>query len=258
MTALRPLLAALLLLSLPAASPRPAAAQVDALAQLPRIAAAVVDSMPVPGPGLRGMARLSGRSWMVRGAPAGLGVARGGWSSGLLRADGAEVQEVASQRDAWTAGLAFDGEAFWTAGGPPGEGLLYRISVGGQVLRTLPLPGYHPVGLVYADEYLWLLDGSSRTIYRIEPEEGRVSRKLPAPAFYPCGLARGGGALWVADAATGHIYRLRPDNGRVEAVVEPAAHHRPGQAVALEYERGGLWVLPAEGRMAWRLELADR
>ncbi|MCP2620002.1 hypothetical protein NLC35_02015 [Candidatus Aminicenantes bacterium AC-334-K16] len=91
----------------------------------------------------------------------------------------------------------------------------------GYVEQSLPLPDdcYHPVGLAWDGEYLWLGDQYGM-IYKIRPSDGLVIHSLSSLGLNITGLTweETTQSLLCVEAETGNIYRLDPENGSVESV----------------------------------------
>jgi len=223
----------------------PATAQ-DPLS-LPVIGAVVVDTLRVDATGIRGIAISDSGVWIITSDHTGRGVADSSYVSEILSWDPATgaVQTLVQERDSFSTGLAFDGEALWAGGNRVG-GLeaIYRIGLDGRVeAETIPSSGYHPGGLAWAEDYLWQVDSTARQISRIETEEGKLSRRLQPPGFFPTGLAHDGANLYCADAATGMVYRIRARSGRADGVLDPEVLRFTGEVVSMVYDRGLLWVV---------------
>ena len=91
----------------------------------------------------------------------------------------------------------------------------------GYVELSLPLPDdcYHPDGLAWDGEYLWLADQFGM-IYKIRPSDGVVIHSLSSLGLNITGLAweETTQSLLCVEADTGNIYRLDPENGSVESI----------------------------------------
>jgi sugar lactone lactonase YvrE len=229
------------------------------LSELPSVSAVVTDSVALPFDGVRGLVWVDRRLHVVVTEQKGLSAPDSSFSASLLVFDprSGDVRALANERDAYGAGLAYDGTSLWSGGSLLGEREgLYRIFPGtGDIEEVLPAPGFHPAGLAWDGSYLWQVDADARKLFRIEIEEGKVSRKVPSPGFYPTGLAYDGFHFWCADATTGRLYRLRGYNGQADAVVVQEAYYRPGEYVSLTWDGSALWAVGSDDSLAVRLEM---
>jgi len=213
---------------------------------LPVIGAVVVDTLRVDATGIRGIAISNSGVWIITSEHTGRTVADSSYVSAILSWDPSSgaVDTLIRERDSFSTGLAFDGEALWAGGNRVG-GLeaIYRIELDGQVAdETIPSSGYHPGGLAWADEYLWQVDSTARQISRIETEEGKLSRRLQPPGFYPTGVAHDGNSLYCADASTGLVHRMRTRSGRADGVLDPEIVRFTGEFVSMVHDGAWLWV----------------
>jgi streptogramin lyase len=106
-----------------------------------------------------------------------------------------------------------------------------------EPLRILPTSGGDPRGIAFQDELLWVVDGSDRTISRIDPRQGQaVGEPVPAGSLrQPGGLAFRGEELWAIDQVESRLVRLDPDTG-----AELASYTLPvGQAVGVATDDSG-------------------
>jgi glutamine cyclotransferase len=83
----------------------------------------------------------------------------------------------------------------------------------GDTLRSFPTPGRCPTGLAYDNQYLWLADRLSDSLYAIEPASGEVKKAIAAPGFIPLGLTWDGRCLWCIDGEEKRIYRIDIESG---------------------------------------------
>ena len=84
-----------------------------------------------------------------------------------------------------------------------------------EPLRIFPSPGGDPRGIAFHDEMLWVLDGSDRTMTKIDPKTGgAVGDPVPAGALgQPGGLTFRGDELWAVDQRGSRLVQLDPDTG---------------------------------------------
>lgn len=230
--------------------------------RLARITMSPLDTIPLPSPGLRGLAfQGERRAWLLMSSNFGLSAPESSFTGSVLSLDlkRGVVDTLVRELSSFDTGLAYDGEFLWAGGCLLGQpAALYQIDPQtGKVPLTLPAMGFHPGGLVWDEEHLWQVDADARRIFRIDREEGKVSRRVSSPSFYPTGLAYDGFHFWSADASTGRIYRMRGFNGRVDAVVSEEVYLRTGDFVTLGWDGAALWVAAATDTFAVRYVIHD-
>jgi sugar lactone lactonase YvrE len=252
-------LSALLLGSWSGLGPAQRAQAADDPTGLPVLSAVVLDTVPLPRAGLRGLAASGGGLWMLFSSNQGLSAPEGPYRTVLVAFDpeSASADSLRVENDGYETGLAWDGTHLWAGGGRAGEryGIFQVDPRSGEMLEALPASGYHPGGLTWDGSYLWQIDCDARQLFRVETEEGKLSRKVRAPGFYPTGLAFDGSSFWCADASTGRLYRLRGGTGEANGVVDAAVFERPGEFISLGWDGSALWVASSRERQAVRLEI---
>lgn len=120
-------------------------------------------------------------------------------------------------------------------------------------------------GLGYGYGTLWVADGASQTLIRLDPRTGQIRGRTPLPGI-PSGLAIGEGGIWVpvTVAGLGNLLRVDPYTGSISASVELEA---PAHDVAAG--DGGVWLVletasvvvrvePSENRVVATLPLPNR
>lgn len=90
----------------------------------------------------------------------------------------------------------------------------------GDILISFPSPGPAPQDLAWDGEYLWVIDDSTDSIYKLDPQNGGVVASLRAPGPQPRGLTWDGSHLWVSDDALRKIYRIDPEQGKTVKEIE--------------------------------------
>ena len=93
----------------------------------------------------------------------------------------------------------------------------------GDVVFSFTGPDSGAAGLTWDGTYLWLADGWSGNIYKIDPSDGSVISSFAAPTDYPTGLAWDGTNLWVVCEQEATAYKLDPSDGSVISSI-----HLPG------------------------------
>lgn len=90
-----------------------------------------------------------------------------------------------------------------------------------KIINSFPSPTTAPVGLTYGGGVLYLGDFLSKTIYRMDPDNGSVlGSYVPSPkpaGTFMYGLAYSSGYLWAATGAPTRLFRITPATGSVVA-----------------------------------------
>jgi sugar lactone lactonase YvrE len=134
------------------------------------------------------------------------------------------------------AGLAWDGEALWSA--DRREARLYRFDRQGRTLKSLDAPGFKPSGIAFDGKALWVSDLEEGRIFRMDPADGTVLKVIEAPTPHPSGLAWAEGSLWTVDEGERRLLRLDPSDGTVLQWFKS-----PSKAcLGLAYDGRYLWV----------------
>jgi hypothetical protein len=228
-------------------------------ADLRQLTISPVDSVRLPSPGLRGLAFDAEGGWMLLSDHLGRAAPDSSYEATIARWERGEASALITETSAFESGLAYDGEFLWAGGCLLGQpAMLFQIDpASGQILQTLPTPGYHLGGLTFDGEHLWQIEADARALLRLETEEAKVSRRVATPGFYPTGLAYDGYHFWNADAASGRIYRLRGYDGRVDAVVSKESFLRPGKFLTLGFDGRALWVAAPSDSFAVRYSIHE-
>ncbi|MBE3125271.1 MAG: hypothetical protein IMZ57_06395 [Acidobacteria bacterium] len=90
----------------------------------------------------------------------------------------------------------------------------------GDIQKIIKTPGPCPTGLTFDGTYLWLADGYTDKIYKIDPETGKVVSSFESPGHHPEGLAWDGKYLWHIDSGEKLLYRLDPATGTALSILE--------------------------------------
>jgi ABC-type oligopeptide transport system substrate-binding subunit/class 3 adenylate cyclase/tRNA A-37 threonylcarbamoyl transferase component Bud32 len=112
-----------------------------------------------------------------------------------------------------------------------------------KLVKPLISLGIAPGGFAAGEGYVWVEDGNSPTLLRINPQYKTIDRfHLPADRSQidttaPQGLATGGGSVWVATA--NEVFRVDPATGRVRKSIP-----LPG-GTEIDYTPGAVWVTSA-------------
>jgi serine/threonine-protein kinase len=128
---------------------------------------------------------------------------------------------------------------FWALNG--GDGTVGRLDIDRRELeKPLISLGIDPGGFAAGEGYLWVVDWSSPTLLRINPQYKTIDRfELPADrnqidTTASKGLATGDGSVWVATA--NELFRVDPKTGKVQKQI-------PLQGgTEIDYTPGAVWV----------------
>lgn len=106
----------------------------------------------------------------------------------------------------------------------------------GDIILQFPSPGSSPTDLAWDGTHLWLADGGTDTIYKLDASNGSVLSSFTSPGSDPRGLVWNGTHLWHSDNATRELYKLDRGTGAVQSAIDAPATH----AVVRVPELGGL------------------
>ena len=123
----------------------------------------------------------------------------------------------------------------------------------GDVLQSFATPGRCPTGLAYGDEYLWVADRLSDSLYAVHPKSGKVAEVLPAPGFVPRGLAWDGDYLWCIDGDEGFVYQLDVTSGITRKTLWAPTSRPQGLAWDGEY----LWLCDDQDDQIAQISIDD-
>jgi sugar lactone lactonase YvrE len=134
-------------------------------------------------------------------------------------------------------GLAWDGEHIWTA--DHRTDWIYQLDAqSGNVVDSLPTPGYAVRGLAWDGRLLWCVDADAERIWAINPNGGLVETTIWCPVSKPGDLAWDGEYLWIADDAANQIHKISTLDGTTISTIKAPAPHPGGLAWDGQY----LWV----------------
>lgn len=144
-------------------------------------------------------------------------------------------------------------ESLTTGTGPlaiaTGEGAVWVAAADGTVTRIDPATNRaHPVarvpdpgGIAAGAGSVWVTSRSGGSVTRLDPDSGAVRGPAVRVGEAPADVAVGGGSVWVANSAAGTVSRLSAGSGEPDG--EPIrVGKEQGQALALTYGRGAVWV----------------
>lgn len=108
-----------------------------------------------------------------------------------------------------------------------------------ELMRSLPAPGTHLCGVAWDGRRLWHSDGTTDTIYQLDPETGEVTAALACDTVRTC-LGFDGNSLWQIAGRPKRIRVIRPADGRV--LEEVPLEGDPEAICALHVEPGRYWL----------------
>ena len=123
----------------------------------------------------------------------------------------------------------------------------------GDIQKTLKTPGPCPTGLTFDGTHLWLADGRTDRIYKIDPETGRVVSSFDSPGHHPEGLAWDGKCLWHVDSGEKLLYKLDPATGTALSVLESNSPNPRDLAWDGEY----IWIADFKSDTLLKVSPAD-
>lgn len=119
----------------------------------------------------------------------------------------------------------------------------------GVVEWTFQAPDARPAGLAWADGALFILEQTTRRIYKVIPEDGTILADIPAPDKTCESIAYDGRYLWVGDRTKNEIYMVDPKTGMVIGVLDAPGRYAAG----LAWVDGHLWNVDFQDRRLYEL-----
>ena len=95
----------------------------------------------------------------------------------------------------------------------------------------------YPIGVAFGSGSVWVLNGNTGTVSRVDPALDAVTATVPRVSLNPIRIVAGAGAVWVADADNNAIERIDPATARVTRSVTVG-----GLPASLAAGRTGVWV----------------
>ncbi len=108
-----------------------------------------------------------------------------------------------------------------------------------EKVRSVPAPGEHLCGVAWDGHCLWHSDGTTNTIYQLDPTTGEVKAELSCDDVRTC-LDFDGNNLWQIAGKPKRIRLIRPTDGLV--LGEIAFNEDPDAMCALHVERDRYWL----------------
>ena len=100
-------------------------------------------------------------------------------------------------------GIEWVGNQYWVA--VPASGLVYLIEPEtGDIVRSIPAPGWRTHGVAWDDGALWCVETSERAIYKMDPKDGKLLAKIQLSEQdpEPHGMTLRDGVFWYCDAGS--------------------------------------------------------
>ena len=112
-----------------------------------------------------------------------------------------------------------------------------------------PSPGPSPEGLAWDGSHLWVVDGETRLLYRVDPATGESVREFEVEAKRPRGVAWDGKNLWVLDEEAGIILCLDPETGEETGAINAPKQDMEGpwSITGLTWDGKNLWAAISAG-----------
>ena len=96
--------------------------------------------------------------------------------------------------------------------------------------------GTNPTALAFDGSSLWVANGNSNNLMKINPVTGAVGAPIPVGA-YPRALAFDGSSIWVANQNSNNVMKINPLTGAVGAPI-----HVGTSPFALAFDGRSIWV----------------
>ena len=76
-----------------------------------------------------------------------------------------------------------------------------------------------PVAVMVGEGSVWVLNGNTQTVSKIDPEFGGVTATIPLGiGSNPSDIAAGAGGVWVANSGNGTVARIDPRTNALELI----------------------------------------
>lgn len=139
---------------------------------------------------------------------------------------------------------------------PVGDVAAYSASCSARNVHQVPHGSFSirdcdlPRGLALAGSSVWVIDGASRSLLRVDASSNLVVARVPVgvAGWY---VAAGPDAVWVSDYATDSVVRVDPRTNQVTATVGGLPHGPTGLVQA----GGALWVACSRADQVARIDL---
>ncbi len=126
---------------------------------------------------------------------------------------------------------------------PPDQG----FAKAGDVIAQIGSPCPKPQDLAWDGQHLWVLDGRTNRIYKVDPKDGAVISEMDAVVARPVGVAWDGGRLWISDEENKTIARVETEKGTLSRIMNaPVVMVHPNQQEKIQLS-GLAW----DGKHLW-------
>jgi sugar lactone lactonase YvrE len=110
-------------------------------------------------------------------------------------------------------------------------------------------PDVRAAGLAWADGALFILERSTKRIYKVIPEDGTILTDIPVPEGTCERMTYDGRYLWIADRIKDEIYMVDPKTGKVIGVLDAPGPYAAG----LAWVDGHLWNADFQRRRLYKM-----
>jgi len=115
------------------------------------------------------------------------------------------------------------------------------------VVLSFLSPGASPQDLAWDGNYLWCVDDSTDSLYKLNPSDGAIISAFPTPGLEPRGLTWDGSYLWCSDGDSVKIFKIDPTDGTVLSSIPAPISTAANAPPASEQVRGLAW----DGQYLW-------
>lgn len=118
-----------------------------------------------------------------------------------------------------------------------------------KVISTINIPETYPRGVVFVEDYLWVIDSKERALLKIDVETEKVVDSLGTTVTAPRGLAWDGNYLWFTDDKAKMVHQIDPTSGEIIRSLEVPIYGKKESAVleAVSWDGKYLWVAYSAG-----------
>jgi len=118
-----------------------------------------------------------------------------------------------------------------------------------NIINSFASPGPSPQGLAWDGKNLWVSDDSTKTIYRLDPSNGKILSSFPSPGAEPKGLAWDGTHLLLLENQRAKVYRLSVSDESLGSIISSinvraamGGHLENGQVRGLTWDGKYLYI----------------
>jgi branched-chain amino acid transport system substrate-binding protein len=103
--------------------------------------------------------------------------------------------------------------------------------------RVATIPATAGSAIAAGDEGVWVLDGETTAVFRIDPKTNEVGQRIALNTSDLTGLAVGGGSVWATDLEEGLLWRIDPGPDPISQTIKVGFG-----VTAVAYGGGAVWV----------------